>query len=58
MFMQCVFHIPFKRLVILRKTHLDLSLFSKLPREYTAVELLRVLEDDLILFIFLLFVNF
>ena len=56
--MQYVFHMPFKKLVFPRKTNLDLSLFSTLPREYTTVYLLIVLEDDLILFIFLLFVNF
>jgi len=56
--MQHVFHTPFKKLVIPRKTDLDLSLFSTLHREYTTVSLLIVLEDDLILFIFLLFVNF
>lgn len=57
--MQYVFHMPFKYFfVIPRKTDLDLSLFPTLPREYTTVQLLIVLEDDLILFIFLLLVNF
>lgn len=58
MFMQNVFHVPFKKLDIPRKTVSDLSLFSTLPREYITIYLLIVLEDDLILFIFLLFVNF
>lgn len=57
--MQYVFHMPFKHFfVIPKKTYLDLSLFSTLPREYTTVRLLILLEDDLILFIFLLLVNF
>lgn len=58
MFMQYVFHMPFKKLGIPRKTDLDLSLLSTLPGEYTTIQLLTVLEDDVILFIFLFFVSF